>query len=298
MDYQLFQQHLPSIVVRRLPEQMMPLVPTQHHQASNHKHAAKCPISSRRMAEKLPSGGLRSSLKKHDMDQHKNVHWDSATVNNETKTKSRIRSPILGPESHPWNMTFSPRLRSESRNIGGSLAHASNTSRPMDPRQSRVSTSKEARHGPPNTAVKRKTPSSTQRLSHDHRSLRTDSKGTIKSRPDELSARSQDGSSSGYQAPANSSSKRNPKKLSQLPSQISSLPPPVPDAPQMPPPTPRPARLPTPDLDDISDRRFCYCNNAACHSRAYPHDSQGRRLSSKMSEQIYAAQAYMTATRN
>ncbi len=56
----------------------------------------------------------------------------------------------------------------------------------------------------------------------------------------------------------------NPKQLfsSQIPPTLD------PDSPQrllVPPPTPRPARLPSPDLPDISGREFCDCHGSNCN---------------------------------
>lgn len=310
MDYQRFQHQSPTIAVQHLVQQM-PLAPAHPHQASNHK-SAMCPPSSRTTAEKLLSGGLRPSIKQHDIKQQNHVHWEFSIIENEPTTKPGLESCILGSEPRLRKKPFSSKLRWESNNPGlarGSFVSASpcefienarysstldqpmgslaNTSRSLDERPSRGPTSKEARYGQANTAVKRKDQPQTQRPRSDHRLSRSGFTGMRKSQLEEPSSDSHQSSVSGYPALANSSSRRNSGKRSQRRTQISSLAPPVPDAPQIqrPPPTPRPARLPTPDLDDISERGFCYCCNVTCRSREYPHDSQGRRLSSKMGEQ-------------
>lgn len=92
--------------------------------------------------------------------------------------------------------------------------------------------------------------------------------------------------------------------------QIPKFLPAVPEPPQFqrPPPTPRPTRLPTPDLDDLSDHEFCCCDHS--FGRGHCGERGGRGLSSKMDAQseillpkhllevanfdpVLAAQAYM-----
>lgn len=70
------------------------------------------------------------------------------------------------------------------------------------------------------------------------------------------------------------------------PTTATRVPPAVPDPPQPqmqgPPPTPRITRLPTPDLPDISRRKFCICNSAKCKTLV---NHKGKPVHSKMNAQ-------------
>jgi hypothetical protein len=74
---------------------------------------------------------------------------------------------------------------------------------------------------------------------------------------------------------------------SNLRNQVPRVPPSVPDSPrrQGPPPTPRPTRLPTPDLDDISGRRFCNCSQHYCEHYKKSHGSDEIHIFLKMNTQ-------------
>ncbi|KUJ24402.1 uncharacterized protein LY89DRAFT_22031 [Mollisia scopiformis] len=111
-------------------------------------------------------------------------------------------------------------------------------------------------------------------------------------------------------APANTGARRDPKHSGQESSKKRSMafarvPPAVPDPPErrwvQPPPTPRPARLPTPDLQEIGGRYFCHCDvghrNQDCMSHR-PDATRNANLDmNQMDINLQAAMAQIQADR-
>jgi hypothetical protein len=231
---------------------------------------------------KQPSTIPSSFLKNHHGSHGKKVRFAPNVTKNERKPCKTV-SPPPRPGSPVHTAAMSKLALKASAGVSirawpPSTAPA-NTSRPMVPAPSRSPASSHLKHTPANTSASRSSPSPSTHVptKRDHGTMKntsTSSKSTHRAARTGSNAPQQ---SSKNLPPANTGSKRS----SGLPHRPLNIPPPVPEAPrrQGPPPTPRPARLPTPDLEDISHRRFCACNNPVCRGYGYPHDHHGRRLS-------------------
>jgi hypothetical protein len=181
-------------------------------------------------------------LKKRNKHQNKKVHWSPGVIDNEHKTKSKSKKKASDPNQSTVTSSeitvYPPELRSKTCSRG-------------DPNC--------CSHNPPQLPAANHTPQSivtAQQAISPPRQQHSPRPAVWEGLPRDNQVR--------VNAPKRQNMHRN---------QANRVPPSVPDPPrrQGPPPTPRPPRLPTPDLDDISRRRFCNCAQHWCEHRNKAH---------------------------
>jgi len=286
----------PQRLLGEMPPSGRPRHDSAYERLANHAAPLKHNYAS---TSRQPTTMPSALLSTHHRSHTKKVRFASNVVDNERRP-TRTISPIPRPESPPHTGAMSSLAHKASKGASKrSSSVQANTSRPMKPAPSRLTTPSR-QHGPANTSAKRHSSSSTSVSSKG---------GHGTSKPTHLRGGDLNFSKSSKRKTPDHHS---PKKMIGLP--VYTLPA-VPEAPirQGPPPTPRPARLPTPELDDISYRRFCACDDSGCRCYVYPHDFNGRQVS-KMETQskatfdvvvkstltihaVQAAQSYMKSLR-
>lgn len=216
----------------------------------------------------------------------KKVHWASEVVDNEDKHRELPRSPVTMQNHSSPHAIPSLRIRLDSSSVSSTRRDApirddrrnratpvANISKPIGQTRSRSSSDSHSSKRPQSSLS---TPRKRDHMTSDGTSSKSkarQSKGSDRKRGhSEHSA-------------ANISSKRDSGSRPR-PVQIPKFLPAVPEPPQFqrPPPTPRPTRLPTPDLDDLSDHDFCCCDHSFCRGHCGERDDRGLP-SSKMDAQ-------------
>ena len=264
-------------------------------------------LSTSRQASSIPS----AFSKNHRSGHGKRVRFASNAADSQRKPRE-TPSPVPRPDSpiRPASMSKLALKASASGSVRARSTVPVNTSRLIDPTSRRLPAPGHLTPTLANTSASRDKPSQSTHVptQRDHGTIRNESTG-LKS-PYHLGPNTSNESFRSL-SPANISSKRDFEQHRQP---LNILPA-VPEARrrQGPPPTPRPARLLTPDLEDISQKYFCDCNNVTCHGYEFLHDHQGKPFS-KMSVQsttklsavvekaltvrtVQAAQAYMKGHR-
>lgn len=245
----------------------------------------------RYLSTALQPPSIPSAFSKNHRSIHgKRVHFASGAADSQRKPRKTL-SPAPRPDSpiHPASMSKLALKASAGASVRAGSTVPANTSRRIDPTPRRLPAPSHLTPTLANTSASRDKPSQSTHVltERDHGTMRnssTSSKSTY---------RPGSNTSTGFPrslSPANISSRR----ASEPHRRPLNIPPAVPEAPrQGPPPTPRPARLLTPDLEDISQNNFCDCNNLACRGYEYLHDHQGKPLS-KMSVQSTTHQVLLS----
>ncbi|KAH6669540.1 hypothetical protein B0J14DRAFT_121732 [Halenospora varia] len=330
-----FGPHLGSITMAGYPQQTTPYgAPTQQPGKIQRPHEN----SQDSVSMSKPRWAMASPDSKH---HNKKVGWATNTTDNEGRTKKRRKSPIARPESPISDFSSSTKIlsasripevpaSSHSRVVGGSsiknaLAlgdHSTSASRANISRQLNLAPSTRETARPSIQRGSQGMPSASRNLENPlpfTNNLSRGNHGTINQAADRSKSASRAEANtkarrSSHSPSAKSSARRVAKKVE--PSARTNHFPPVPEAPQHrgPPPTPRLARLPTPDLDDLSDREFCDCKNSFCRGVDHHRRADYSPTLSKMEAQrktklpylkgeamlmstVNAAQAYMKGRR-
>jgi hypothetical protein len=224
----------PNIVPQALVNRSMaPNHPEQPHSS---------PDLTRNLAGQAQHPATPVVLKKRNKHRNKKVHWSPRVIDNEHKTKSKSKKKASAPNQSTATSSeisvYPPELRSKTCSRGDPNCRS---------------------HYPPKLAAANSTPQSvvnTQQFtsppSQQHRPQPAVWEGLPRDNQVKVNAL---------------------KQQNMHHNQASRVPPSVPDPPrrQGPPPTPRPPRLPTPDLEDISGRRFCNCAQHYCEHRNKAH---------------------------
>lgn len=214
--------------------------------ASNHPEQ---PHSSLDLTRKTAGQAQRQAppviLKKRN-HQNKKVHWPPGVIDNEHKTKSKSKKKASAPNQSTATSSeisiYPPELRNKTCSRGDPNCRSHHP--PQIPAINQP-------HPTPQSVVIAQQVASPPRQQHRPQpavweGLPRDNQVRVKA----------------------------PKQQNMHRNQASRVPPSVPDPPrrQGPPPTPRPPRLPTPDLEDISWRRFCNCAQHYCEHRNKAHE--------------------------
>jgi hypothetical protein len=222
---------------------MAPNYPEQRHPS---------PDLTRNLARQAQRRAPPVVLKKRSKQQNKKVHWSPGVIDNEHKTKSKSKKRASDPNQSTATSeitVYPPELRSKTCSRG-------------DPNC--------CSHHPPQLPAANSTPQSIvtvqQAISPPEEQYRP---------PPAV----WEGLPRDNQVKVNARKQHNMHR-----NQANRVPPSVPDPPrrQGPPPTPRPPRLPTPDLEDISERRFCNCAQHYCEHRNKAHGSDEIHFSMKV----------------
>ncbi|KAG9230838.1 hypothetical protein BJ875DRAFT_487558 [Amylocarpus encephaloides] len=256
------------------------------YQTSGHGHTIRDPILFDTSSEGFPvDSGLDGSRLRHP-NARKRVHWASEVIYID-------RSEATGPQTHAGRSRPPPTEQSSSRDLSSRLLPSTSTGFVA-----------RARHGDVGLVGPSAMPSlaNTSKLmarrrgrsldeTNDARRGRSRSSAPLDGHV--ISMPKGDSSRRGKRigVAANSSFKRDSRILPNHPVFIVDVLPAVPDPPpNRLPPAPRPARLPTPDLDDISNRNFCSCDDLLCR---FPTHQEFSAAFSKTNHQLEAAKAHI-----
>jgi len=224
----------PNIVIQVLVNRSMaPNHPEQPHPS---------PDLTRNLAGQAQRQAPPVVLKKCNKHRNKKVHWSPGVIDNEHKTKSKSKKKASAPNqstaTSSENSIYPPELRSKTCSRGDPNCRS---------------------HHPPQAPAANPAPQpvvNAQQFTSPPRQQHRQQPAVWEGLPRDNQVR------------VNA-----PKQQKMHHNQGSRVPPSVPDPPmrQGPPPTPRPPRLPTPDLEDISERRFCNCAQHYCEHRNKGH---------------------------
>lgn len=252
------------------------------------------------VTHKIQARAIPAFLKKRG--QNKRVRWDCSVIFNEKHPKTpstRTTSPPLPKGTLPKGLANSPSSQIPSASTVGPVSIANSSAKMNSPSVRPTQSAIPSGH----STFPGQDPCPWFSTEHRDQHVRAGISGrppthrTSTHRPSQAPA-------------ANSASKRKPgsatrrhmtreieamaitppgfpQNNTQRPSTTATrIPPAVPDPPQPemqgPPPTPRITRLPTPDLPDISRRKFCICNGAKCKTLV---NHKGKPVHSKMNAQ-------------
>jgi hypothetical protein len=244
--------------------------------------------------QKISARPASALLKKRR--QNKTVHWDHSVIDNEKKIKVPSARPLTPPitkksKSSAALPQSSIYLNPSQKSLTAMPAPVANTSGRMDspfvrplahsiiPSGQSTFTGQDPRY-PIQYPDQYMVTAASKPPTHIPSTQRSDQAPAANS----SSKRNPDPRTHHHTHPAGASSPGNAPKMKTQRPEATRIPPRVPDPPQLkkqgPPPTPRITRLPTPDLPDISGRKFCVCSD--CKRLA---DSKGKPIHVKMNAQ-------------